>query len=57
VPLVWRGHYVAALLEPSTVDIVGPLEDKGFEVIAFGGDDTAWATSLDRLAQALGRPA
>ncbi|MBI3074427.1 MAG: DEAD/DEAH box helicase [Deltaproteobacteria bacterium] len=55
VPLVWRGHYVAALLHAPLADVTSQLEDKGFEVIAFAGDDAAWAASLDRLARALGR--
>jgi len=37
------------------MNIFNALEDKGFEVIAFDGDEAAWAASLDRLARALGR--
>jgi RAD3-like DEAD/DEAH box helicase/uncharacterized protein DUF1998/helicase-like protein len=55
VPLVWRGHYVAVLFEASLSDLTRELEDKGFEVIAFGGDEDAWTIPLDRLAKALGR--
>ncbi len=55
VPLVWRGHYVAVLLDGALAEITGQLEDKGFEVITFDGDESAWATSLERLTRALGR--
>ena len=55
MPLVWRGHYVAVLLGGSLVEVTNQLEDKGFEVIAFAGDDDAWAASLERLTRALGR--
>jgi hypothetical protein len=55
VSLIWRSHYVAALLDPSPADALSQLEDMGFEVIVFGDDETAWAALLDRLARALGR--
>jgi hypothetical protein len=55
IPLVWRAHYVAALLEGAEPSLTSQLEDKGFEVIAFDGDEAAWATSLERLTRALGR--
>lgn len=55
VPLVWRGHYVAVLLDGALAEITGQLEDKRFEVIAFDGDESACATSLERLTRALGR--
>jgi hypothetical protein len=54
-PLVWRAHYVAVLLDDPLSELTSQLEDKGFEVIAFGGDDSAWASSLERLCRALGR--
>ncbi len=54
VPLVWRGHYVAVLLDGPLGDVTRQLEDKGFEVIVLG-DESSWAASLDRLARALGR--
>lgn len=56
VPLVWRGHYVAVLLlDGALAEVTSQLEDKGFEVIAFDGDESAWAASLERLTRALGR--
>jgi hypothetical protein len=55
VPVAWRGHYVAVLFDAASPDVLIALEDKGFEVITFGADETAWPASLDRLARALGR--
>ncbi len=55
VPLVWRGHYAAAILGEIMADILSQLEDKGFEVIVFGADESTWPASIDRLARALGR--
>lgn len=55
VPLVWRTHYVAALLDGSAAAVTEALENKGFEVVVFEGDDAAWTASLERLARALGR--
>ena len=54
VPLVWRAHYVVAILDDSLTSLTNQLEDKGFEVIAFGSDETTWAESFTRLAKALG---
>jgi superfamily II DNA/RNA helicase len=56
IPLVWRDHYVAALLEPN-VEHRAKLEDKGFEVLLLGRDETAWVESTAALAKLLGRPA
>jgi hypothetical protein len=53
VPLVWRHHYVAALLNESDGDVMG-LEALGFEVIAFQDRDT-WDAAFRRLARAVGR--
>jgi RAD3-like DEAD/DEAH box helicase/uncharacterized protein DUF1998/helicase-like protein len=55
VRLVWRGHYVAALLEASLAGVTSQLEDKGFEVIVLASNPASWTASLDRLARALGR--
>jgi len=55
VPLVWRSHYVAVLFDASRSDVTSQLENKGFEVITFEGDEAAWTTSLERLTKALGR--
>jgi superfamily II DNA/RNA helicase len=56
IPLVWRDHYVAALLEPNA-EISAKLEDRGFEVLVLGGDSTAWLESAPALAKLLGRSA
>jgi len=56
IPLVWRDHYVAALLDPS-IEIRTKLEDKGFEVLILGRDETAWPERTAALAKLLGRPA
>lgn len=55
LPLVWRSHYVVALLDELPAEAVGRLEDKGFAVIRFGSDAGSWNDSFARLAAALGR--
>ena len=55
LPLVWRGHYVAAALEAVPPAVTSRLEDKGFDVIAFGSSEAAWPERFGRLATALGR--
>jgi hypothetical protein len=55
VLLVWRGHYVAALIDAPPAGLASQFEDKGFEGIIFGSDETAWSAPLERLAHALGR--
>jgi superfamily II DNA/RNA helicase len=62
LPLVWRAHYVAALLDDESPQRLARLADLGFEVIAFPavpiGDLAAeWAGPFGRLATALGRNA
>ena len=54
IPLVWRGHYVAAVFEEAPEGIATVLEDQGFEMIFFG-DEATWPESFTRLAKALGR--
>jgi superfamily II DNA/RNA helicase len=54
-PLVWKEHYVAAILGPSTAADTGRLADRGFELIAFDESGTVWSEPLTRLAKALGR--
>jgi hypothetical protein len=56
VPLIWRRHYVSVVLGERDTDIVGQLEDLGFEVIRFG-DPSTWTASFSRLANVLGRSA
>lgn len=55
LPLVWREHYVVALLDGKASAAVVRLQDRGFEVIDFGTAEKDWATSFTRLAKALGR--
>ena len=61
-PLVWRQHYVAAVLDETHGGTaaehpeIGELQDLGFEVIAFA-DPSDWAAAFARLAAAFGRTA
>jgi Lhr-like helicase len=55
VSLAWRSHYVAAMLEELPAAVVSALQDKGFELVLFGPDETTWDDSWSRLAKALGR--
>ena len=55
LPLVWRAHYVAAVLDEAPSSIASQLEDRGFELIALGSDETTWAESFGRLSKSLGR--
>lgn len=50
VPLVWRSHYAAATLEPAQTSA---LADRGFEIIHFGSDETAWDDAFTQLAKLL----
>jgi hypothetical protein len=54
VPLVWRGHYVAALFVESG-DLAAKLENKGFEVVILGEIEALWAEPTSTLAKLLGR--
>lgn len=53
-PLVWRSHYLVATLFGADADTTA-VEDRGFEVVSFGSDESAWPAAFDRLASALGR--
>jgi ATP-dependent helicase YprA (DUF1998 family) len=53
--LVWRAHYVVALLDPPDAALSARLEDKGFEVVVLGHDAAAWAEPTATLARLLGR--
>jgi hypothetical protein len=56
IPLVWRSHYVAAMLDddPSTT---AKLDDKGFKVVILGRDAAAWPDRSRDVAKLLGRHA
>jgi Lhr-like helicase len=56
VELVWRSHYVAALLADDR-DLVARLENKGFEVVVVGEEEASRMESMTILAKLLGRPA
>jgi hypothetical protein len=57
VPLVWRAHYVAAVLEPLDEGLPAALDDLGFELVVLGRGETAWAATVPALAKLLGRSA
>ena len=54
VPLCWRAHYVAAVLADAPAPTRRALEDRGFDVVAFG-DETSWPEAFSRLSRSLGR--
>src|SRR5690606_20392071 len=54
IPLVWREHYAAALLDRDK-QLARQLGDAGFEVVIFQGDEATWPAAFSRLAAALGR--
>lgn len=53
VHLVWRGHYVAALLTASSA-VTSQLERKGFDVVVLGEQEASWAEVTPKLAKLLG---
>ncbi len=53
-PLVWRQHFVVALLESATPEILALLDGLGFEVVDFN-DRSQWPAAFARLAKLLGR--
>ena len=55
IQLVWRSHYVAALLGAPPEEAVAQLEARGFEVVVFPDKEEAWPEPFTRLASALGR--
>ena len=54
VPLVWRNHYVAAVIDALPA-LVTQLEDKGFAVVVLGSSAATWAEATAALAKLLGR--
>jgi hypothetical protein len=56
IHLVWRSHYVAAMLD-FDASAAAKLDDKGFKVFVLGRDQTAWPDHASELARLLGRPA
>ncbi|WP_433704187.1 DEAD/DEAH box helicase [Paraburkholderia sacchari] len=54
VALVWRDHYVAALLANDS-SLSAKLEDKGFEVVMLGESETGWSGPTALLSTLLGR--
>ncbi len=55
VALVWRAHYVVAVLPDTPPASLRALEDKGFAVVSFEEEST-WPAAYARLAAALGQP-
>ena len=53
VRCVWRGHYVAAIIDEADLPALRPMEDLGFEVVRFE-DPTGWRAAFAKLASALG---
>ncbi|XXF81226.1 DEAD/DEAH box helicase [Myxococcaceae bacterium GXIMD 01537] len=56
VPLVWRRHYVVAIHDDASPDLIARLDDLGFEVIRFEARST-WPAAFERLVRFLGRTA
>jgi hypothetical protein len=56
VTLVWRTHYVAALLQPDA-QLSTALQAKGLAVVVLGIDETAWLQSVPEIRELLGRSA
>ncbi|MCC7535014.1 MAG: DEAD/DEAH box helicase [Deltaproteobacteria bacterium] len=54
VPLIWRAHYAAAVLDDLPAAVRTKLEDKGFEVHVFATDESTWPDSFAKLRAALG---
>ena len=54
VPLVWRAHYVAAVLEPPDSTLSKGLEKRGFEVVVLGTEHAAWPDRVAALAKLFG---
>jgi superfamily II DNA/RNA helicase len=62
LPLVWRAHYVAAVLDGEIPQPLDRLANLGFDLVAFPSSPSAdpaaeWAEPFSRLALALGRNA
>ncbi len=55
LPLVWRDHYVVAVLSTPTLEVATDLAKMGFELQVLGSDVMAWGTSTPCLAKLLGR--
>jgi superfamily II DNA/RNA helicase len=52
--LVWRAHYVAAVVGTLDAAARRTLTDRGYEVVAFDEADDGWPPGLDALAKLLG---
>ncbi|HEY1682885.1 MAG TPA: DEAD/DEAH box helicase [Candidatus Tumulicola sp.] len=53
VELVWRSHYVVALLSQVSTTLAVALQDQGFLIVAFGEDEAEWPIAFSRLESAL----
>jgi hypothetical protein len=54
IPFVWRGHYVVAMHDSDSPDLIARLDDLGFEVIRFEAR-SSWPGAFARLLKVLGR--
>lgn len=54
IPFVWRRHYVVALQDNTSADVVARLDELGFEVIRFEAR-ASWSGAFARLLSVLGR--
>jgi Lhr-like helicase len=57
LPLVWRAHYVAALIGEPDAPLASELESKGFELVVFAPDEASWEAAFGDLSRLLGRTA
>jgi hypothetical protein len=56
IPMVWRDHYVAALLDDD-MDVKAKLQNRGFSVVVLGRDEAAWPEQASVMSRLLGRSA
>jgi hypothetical protein len=54
IRLVWRAHYVVALLTPVSDLLIAQLNDKGFEIVSLGTNEANWVEKANVLARLLG---
>ena len=54
LPLVWRAHYVAAVLGAPAGGLEEALDARGFSLVVVGADEATWDEGIQRLGRALG---
>jgi Lhr-like helicase len=55
LPLVWRDHYVVAMLAAPELSVAAAIADKGFELVLLGTKAADWQAGTESLAKLLGR--